>query len=165
MRTKNACLSGSNRLSNVQARAICDSNERYRKCYDYGLGTSDSTLSGAMGRIRHSIHKGRLANLSKDNKLTVEEVWVLIRHLELLISTTSYANGYEKRAIEKALPVLRKSVTINRRELRGKRYRLDKLGIRVDDEDDEFWADIPSGEPETSNQELGSNNDPSNDLF
>jgi|SaaInlStandDraft_4_1057021.scaffolds.fasta_scaffold81472_2 hypothetical protein len=160
MRKQYAYLSGSNRLTCVQANAICDSNERYRERYDYGLGTSDATLMGAMSRIRNSIHKGRLANLSEDNKQTVEEVWVLIRHLELLISTISYANGYEKRAIEKALPVLQKSVTINRRELRGKRHRLHKLWTRVDDEDDDLWADIPSGEPETSNQD-----DPSCDLF
>ena len=137
MRTKKACLSGSNRLSNVQAQAICDSNERYENEYLYNFSDTDFTVSGAIGKIRNSIHGGRYVPLYGTNRLTTDEVWLLIRRIKLLLSTISYLNGYEKRSIEKALPILLNSVNKSRKVLKGSRSRLDTLFSYADENEDD----------------------------
>jgi len=137
MRTMNACLSGSNRLSNVQAQAICDSNERYENEYLYNFSDADFTVSGAIGKIRNSIHGGRYVPLYRANRLTIDEVWLLIRRIKLMLSTVSYSNGCEKRSIEKTLPILLNSVSKSRKVLKGNRPRLDTLFSCADENEDD----------------------------
>ncbi|MEA3286973.1 MAG: hypothetical protein U9Q77_06315 [Candidatus Marinimicrobia bacterium] len=141
MRKKNAYLSGINRLTNVQARAICESNERYEKKHLHYTSDTDRMVMDAIDKIRNAIHEGRYVPLCGANRLTADEVLFLIRRIRSILNLVSYATGFEKRSLKKALIILDNSRTKSRIYLRGKLNRLYTLWSGGDD--GEYEDDFP----------------------
>ena len=144
MRHKKAYLSGTNRLTCVQARAICACIQKHEAQSMRGEGTQQEILDSAVSKVHRSIHPGRLANFSKDNHLTLDEVAVLITFLNMVLHSRIYANGYEKNAIEGAINKLRLSSQGPQPNLRG-RNRLDTL--RSDPDSDDIWDEYQTADP------------------
>jgi hypothetical protein len=147
MKTKNAYLSGTNRLTCTQARAIRDLNESYDIQFSVGGNCQDSTLISANSKISNSIHQGRLADMSKENTLSIDEATVLKARLEMILRTRTYTNRFQKNAINAAIETLIVSVE-GHKKLRAGRNRLHTLDKFADD-----WGwdeDRPVGEPDSS---------------
>jgi len=133
LRTKYAYLSGKNRLTCVQAKAISKCTQQYDDRFMRGEGSRQDALDSANSKIRRSIHSGRIANLSKSNKLTLDEAVILKQSLQMILRSGISMSGFEKNSIE--IVIMRLSDSHKSRiELSGGRYRLDKLDVRKSDE-------------------------------
>lgn len=98
-----------------------------------GEGSRQDALDSANSKIRRSIHSGRIANLSKSNKLTLDEAVILKQSLQMILRSGISMSGFEKNSIE--IVIMRLSDSHKSRiELSGGRYRLDKLDVRKSDE-------------------------------
>jgi hypothetical protein len=163
MRTKYASLSGSNRLTRVQAIAIRDLNESYEYRFSVEVNSQISILTSALAKIRNSIHRGRLADMSKHNRLSFDEVAALKEHLVMILRTRTYNNGFQKNAIKAAIVKLTKTDR-GRKELSGGRNRWHPLVNSPDDAWECEWEDeIQPEEPDSSGSDMNNNDDEHSD--
>jgi len=144
MGTKNAYLSGKNRLTCNQAKIVCELFDGYFEEEIHELSDADYQLNTIITTLRSGIHEGRLANLSGDNKLTVEEVSILLNKLRALSYKIQPLRGHDRKSIERAVVILNKSKWGKRPELSG-RNRWGVIDETMDDADEETNAsgDLP----------------------
>ena len=144
MRKKNAYLSGKNRLTCNQAKIVCELFDDYFELEIHELSEADYELNTIINTLRSAIHEGKLANLNGDNKLTVDEVSILLNRLRVLSYKIQSLKGHDRKSFDRAIIILKRSKGGKRPELSG-RNRWGGIDETMDDteEDTNTSGDSP----------------------